>query len=171
MVIFAVASLVIFIPLWLIIRNRPEQYGYLPDGDAKVSPDADETQAPVPADEVNITAGQAIKSRLFWQITVGISLMFVAITAVSTHVMPYLSTIGINRATSGLIAGALPLTSLIGRVGVGWFGDKYNRKTYEGACQNISKKKFFSIKRVLPFDFHRNQPLRHQALFMISDNV
>jgi MFS family permease len=69
-----------------------------------------------------------MKSRLFWQITIGISLMFIAITAVTTHIMPYLGTIGIDRNSAGFIAGALPLTSLIGRIGAGWIGDRFSGK-------------------------------------------
>ena len=48
--------------------------------------------------------------------------------AVATHIMPYLSTMGVMRSTASLVASATPLVSIIGRLGLSWLGDKVNRK-------------------------------------------
>jgi len=50
------------------------------------------------------------------------------IAAIITHVMPYLSSIGISRSTSSLVATGIPLMSIFGRFGFGWLGDKFNRR-------------------------------------------
>jgi len=50
------------------------------------------------------------------------------VSAVVMHVMPYLSNIGITRAKSSLIASAIPLTSICGRLGLGWLGDKVGKR-------------------------------------------
>jgi MFS family permease len=42
--------------------------------------------------------------------------------------MPYLSSIGITRSTSGLVATAIPLLSIGGRLGFGWLGDKFDKR-------------------------------------------
>lgn len=42
--------------------------------------------------------------------------------------MPYLSSIGVSRSLSSLVAMAIPLTSIGGRFGLGWLGDRLNRK-------------------------------------------
>jgi MFS family permease len=42
--------------------------------------------------------------------------------------MPYLSSIGISRAMSGWVASAIPLASIGGRIGFGWFGDKIDKR-------------------------------------------
>jgi MFS family permease len=42
--------------------------------------------------------------------------------------MPYLSSVGINRTTSSLVASALPLASILGRLGFGWVGDRLKKK-------------------------------------------
>jgi len=49
-------------------------------------------------------------------------------SAVVTHVMPYLSSIGIARRTASLVAMAVPLASISGRLGFGWLGDIFNKK-------------------------------------------
>jgi len=53
---------------------------------------------------------------------------FMAVPAVVTHVMPYLSSVGIARTVSGLVATAIPLLSVGGRFGFGWFADRYVAK-------------------------------------------
>ena len=42
--------------------------------------------------------------------------------------MPYLSSVGMPRPTAGLVAGALPLISIIGRFGLGWLGDVFDKR-------------------------------------------
>ena len=50
------------------------------------------------------------------------------VSATITHVMPYLSSIGIVRSKASVVATAIPVTSIFGRLGLGWLGDKVNRK-------------------------------------------
>ena len=49
-------------------------------------------------------------------------------TAIITHVMPYLSSLGITRSVSGLVAMAIPLMSISGRFGFGWLSDKFDKR-------------------------------------------
>ena len=44
------------------------------------------------------------------------------------HVMPYLSSQGIQRSTSALIAGAVPILGIVGRLGFGWMSDVFNKR-------------------------------------------
>jgi MFS family permease len=50
------------------------------------------------------------------------------IIAVFTHIMPYLSSVGMPRTTAGMVAAAIPLIGIIGRFGFGWLGDIYDKK-------------------------------------------
>jgi MFS family permease len=52
----------------------------------------------------------------------------IAVAAVIIHVMPYLGSVGVPRATAGIVAGAIPLFSIIGRFGLGWLGDVFDKK-------------------------------------------
>jgi MFS family permease len=42
--------------------------------------------------------------------------------------MPYLSTVGVARSTSSLVASAISLASIFGRLSFGWFGDRYDKR-------------------------------------------
>jgi sugar phosphate permease len=119
--------LIIGIPLSLLVRHKPEQYGYLPDGEQASAAESDSTTVEIAVTEVNIGTKEALKSRAFWHIGIAMTLLFLAISSVIVHVMPYLSSVGVARSSSSLVAMAIPLVSIAGRLSAGWFGDRYRR--------------------------------------------
>jgi len=128
MVIFSVSILLIGSPLSLLIRHKPEQYGYLPDGEISRAAVLDEGLTSLQTAEEDSEVRQALKSRTFWQIALSQLCHSIMVSAVITHVMPYLSSIGIARAISSLVASAIPLLSIGGRLGFGWLGDKVDKR-------------------------------------------
>jgi MFS family permease len=130
MVILGFSAFVVILPLSLLVRHKPEQYGYLPDGEMSMEPEpvVDEGLTSAPGIEVDIGVKQAVKSSAFWHLALGLMCHMFGVTAVIVHVMPYLSTIGIARSTSSLVASGLSLTSILGRFSFGWFGDRYDKR-------------------------------------------
>ena len=126
--ILAIGMLAICLPLSLLVRHKPEQYGYQPDGAANEDVKLDDRSLPAESAEVNIKAKQAIKSRTFWHITLAILCQAAIVSTITAHVMPYLTSFGITRAKSSLIASAIPLTSIGGRIGLGWLGDRLDKR-------------------------------------------
>lgn len=116
---------VLGIPLCFVIRNRPEQYGYLPDGESSVNPIP---KLEIQGREVEIGIKEALKTRSFLYLCTTEAIRMMAVAAVIIHVMPYLSSVGVPRATAGIVAGAIPLFSIIGRFGFGWLGDVFDKK-------------------------------------------
>ncbi|MBI2832160.1 MAG: MFS transporter [Chloroflexi bacterium] len=129
MSILSVSALVILLPLSLVFRHKPEQYGYLPDG-AQTKGEAilDKSAVRKQASDADFRAKQALRSSTFWRITLAIMCINIVLGAVSTHVMPYLSSIGIARSVSSFVAGAIPLMSIGGRLGFGWLGDRFDKR-------------------------------------------
>lgn len=125
--ILGLSMWVIGLPFSLLFRHKPEQYGYVPDGEESNAVIYDQGSSPAQTHEVDIRAKQALKTRAFWHIGLASALQLLAISAVLVHVMPYLSNAGIIRSTSALVAMAMPLTSIIGRLGSGWLGDRFNK--------------------------------------------
>ena len=128
MVILGFGAWGILLPLSLFFRHKPEQYGYLPDGDSSDNLPPVEDQPPTQDAELNIGVKQALKSRTFWHIAIGLTCHIMVMNAVVIHVMPYLSSIGIARSSSSLVASAIPLASIMGRLSFGWLGDRYDKK-------------------------------------------
>ena len=127
--ILAVLTFALGVPLSLLFRYKPEQYGYLPDGDQNNTAIPSEEPVPGQALEVEVDIGvkEALKSRAFWHIGLAMALLFLPLSAVVVHVMPYLSSVGIARSTSTMVATAIPLVSIIGRLSSGWLADKFNK--------------------------------------------
>lgn len=128
--ILAVGLVVVIAPLSLVFRHRPEQYGYLPDGAIPVAshPLIDGTPIVTVTDnEPRISVRQALKSRPFLAMAVSFTAQILVVSSVITHVMPYLTNIGLSRTTAGLIATAIPVSSIVGRIGFGIISDRLNR--------------------------------------------
>ena len=112
----------------LFFRHNPEQYGHLPDGEATGPLTSGNDSNLSRGIEIDIKPKQAVKSSTFWRIVLAFTSHIVVVIAVITHVMPYLSSIGVGRSVSGLVATAIPLVSIGGRLGLGWLGDKVDRR-------------------------------------------
>ncbi len=128
LVILGLSIWIIGLPLSLMLRHKPEQYGYLPDGEQSTIVIADEGLVSTKTDEADIRATQALKSRAFWHIGLAMTFQFLIMSAVTVHVMPYLSSVDIARSISSLVAMAISLISVIGRLGSGWLVDRFNKK-------------------------------------------
>jgi MFS family permease len=128
MVIFGFGAWGLLLPLSLLFRHKPEQYGYLPDGDLHRKLRSSEAQPSAQGNEVDIGVKQVLKSSTFWHIAMGFMCHILVMNAVVTHVMPYLSSIGFTRSFSSLVAIAVPLTSIVGRLSFGWLGDRFDKK-------------------------------------------
>ncbi len=128
MTILALGMLAMVLPLSFLFRHKPEQYGYLPDGQVEYPVTLDNDSTLPQTVEVDVKVKQVLKSSTFWRMALAFTCHTLLVMAVITHVMPYLSSIGIARSRSSLIATAIPLISVGGRLGLGWLGDKIDRR-------------------------------------------
>ena len=124
LVILGAGMWLLGIPLSLVVRERPEQLGLSAEGGLTES--STTTQGtPGIQKEAFI---KLIKTRSFLYLNAAETVRMMAVTAVVIHMMPYLSSLGIPRATSGAVAAALPLVSIAGRFGFGWWGDRLDKR-------------------------------------------
>lgn len=134
--LLAMGMLVLPLPLSLLFRHKPEQYGKSPDGDkveVKIPGVDDSNTALVTYDGADVGTRQALKAGTFWSIALAFACQVMLVTAVITHLMPYLSSVDIARSDSSIIAIAVPLASIAGRLGFGWLADRTNRKLVSAA--------------------------------------
>ncbi len=119
--------LVLVLPLAFVMRHKPERYGYYPDG-ALIPVDENGVQKPKQEADFGMNTKQALRSRAFWQLAVASSCHSFVLGAVVTHMMPYLTSVGIERSSASFISMVLPVASIVGRLSGGWLGDKFGRK-------------------------------------------
>ena len=134
--VFAGATIwVVGIPLSFVIRHRPEDYGYLPDGDkpGERGGEGDFPGAEAPA-EVEYSPWEAMKTLAFWSIALMFSARHFVTGSVALFLIPLLEERGMSLADA---AGVLSLMALIGtpgRVGFAWLGDRYDKRLVIGFC-------------------------------------
>jgi OFA family oxalate/formate antiporter-like MFS transporter len=125
LIIFGLGIWLLGIPLSFIVRDKPERCGYLPHGESPHVP----TQDVKNKDEgKDIRFKEALKHKAFLYINIVELIRHMIVTAVILHIMPYLSSVGIPRSLSGMVAAALPVVSIFGRLSFGWFGDAYDKR-------------------------------------------
>jgi len=129
----------ICIPLSSLMRHKPGQYGYLPDGDtpAEVSASANalhprtseaiaEQDSSSPA--TSLTPRAALKTRAFWLISGASFFQFMSASAVMVHIVPYLESVQVPTAIAAIAVTGVTICSLIGRLGFGFLGDFANKR-------------------------------------------
>jgi len=128
MLSLGLGMIIIVVPLSLLLRHKPERYGYLPDGNVSSSLETSEFHTSAESVEINIPAKKALRSSAFWHIALASMCHSFVVGAVVTHIMPFLSSIGIIRSTASLVALALPVVSICGRLGVAWVRDRLDER-------------------------------------------
>ena len=140
------------IPLALVMRHRPEQYGYLPDGDSKEESvtgretgvaETERSSLTTPAKESVITGGidftprQALRTPAFWLLTLISGLRHLVVSAVVVHQIPFLIGLGISPELAGTMLGSIALISTVGRFGFGWISDMVDKKYVMAICLGL----------------------------------
>jgi MFS family permease len=125
LVIFGLGMWILGIPLSLVIRDKPERYGYIPDGEPLHHPTPG-IRYKEKGNEIGLK--EALGQKAFLYLNAVELIRHMIISAVILHIMPCLSSVSIPRSFSGMVAAVLPLVSIIGRFGFGWFGDIYDKR-------------------------------------------
>lgn len=120
------------VPLSFFMRGKPENYGYLPDGDDPPNPSLipveQEPDVRIHQNTDGIPFKTVMRDKDFWYLNLAEAIRMMVAVSILTHVMPYLQSIGIPRSTAGLIVGALALFSIAGRAGFGYLSDIFDRR-------------------------------------------
>ena len=117
-------------PISKIIRERPEDYGQLPDGDPLVVNTTAESSAErsreveQAAAGPDFTARQAIRTRAFWFITFGHALSSMLIATLTVHLVPMLTDQGLTLQTAAFVWSVLMAVGAAFQLVGGYVGDR-----------------------------------------------
>lgn len=130
-----VAVMLIALPLSQLLRQRPQDYGMLPDG-AKPRLEGDSAQAlPKTATPIDFTVAEAMRDRSFWLVSVGHGMALVSVFAVMVHLVPLLvEGHGWSETSAQAMFAVVSTSSLIGQVGGGFLGDRFSKTRLSAAC-------------------------------------
>ncbi|MFH1639565.1 MAG: MFS transporter [Chloroflexota bacterium] len=159
-------------PIAMMIRHRPEPYGYLPDGEkaADPAPQSDTAQTATNHREDShsgTTAGvpegptikECIATSTFWLLILYTVFMGFAQSAIMVHIMPALISVQIPENIAALAVTGMTTSSLVGRLGFSWLADIYGKRrilTIAAAMVSIGVFIFANISAswmIIPFLF------------------
>ena len=129
--LLGVFSILLALPLFLIMRRRPEDIGLRPDGDEAPPPTPAAASAarrggqPSPPGDGSWSAGEALATSAFWLIVSAEMLTILTSGTVGFQIVPFLVDSGISQPVAVI---ALSLSSLLGAlVNPGWgvLADRY----------------------------------------------
>lgn len=147
--IIGLTILITGVPLALVMRRRPEEYGYLPDGEAretsirKTELDAAKTGrslSPSPSTDradpkdIDFTPGQALRTKVFWLLILIFGIRQFVVSAVAVHQIPFLIGLGISSELAAAILGSIAIISVLGRLGFGRMADIIEKRYVNAIC-------------------------------------
>ena len=127
-VLTGVAVWILGIPLAMVMRKRPEDYGLMPDG-IQVTPqngsDASARDGGIVLrqEDSDFTLMEALKNPIFWLLAIAFGMRQFTIGAVSLHLVPFFVDTGLGLEAAAAILAVVTLTSVLGRVGFGFLAD------------------------------------------------
>ncbi len=93
----------------LVLRHRPQDVGYLPDGDTYISPESSGKMVS------GVSLSEALHNRYFWLLTLAFSLSYLSAAAIRVHFIPFLIDEGIDASVAAYTSGAIGLMQVAGR--------------------------------------------------------
>jgi len=134
-----VLILVIGLPLSLVIRHRPEPYGYTVDGRplepaAEGEPEGEPVREPV-RDPREFTAREAMHTPAFWLISAGHGSALLVVSAVMVHLVLQLTERhGYSLGQAALVISLLTAMQMVGQVGGASLGDRFEKRNIIVTC-------------------------------------
>ena len=112
--IVGIVTIIIGVPLAAMMRNNPEEHGYLPDGERPSTTASDAPAVAAASNEDTVTISQALRGGNFWFLALSHSAGITAWGALRVHQIPAIVDIGMSEITA---ASILSYTLIVGRSG------------------------------------------------------
>lgn len=155
----AAVSLVVGMAASFIYRTRPEDYGLVPDG--REDKDANgKKRSRGPSFGTNVK--EALKMRAFWHIAVCTLFQNALISTVMFYAIPYMTSLGMDRATASFVVSIYTLISLFGRVPFGMLADVFRKSYVVSLCTILAY-----IGVILYWQMQGTSPLWYIILFSV----
>lgn len=135
-VVAGISLMAVGIPVALMMRRSPEDYGLLPDG-IKPSPQTAEAESgkgftAATAQGVDegpeLTPWEALRTPVFWFLGLSISMRGMVTSGMVVHVVAMMQDRGMSLTVASTMLASVATISIVGRLGVGWLGDIWDKR-------------------------------------------
>ena len=121
-VLMLLSGVMMVLPLIFLIRNRPEDYGLLPDGDSVAAGDADA------AVKEGTTLREALRMPAFWMLAFATGALWFCINGIIQHQTIFISTeMGLSMEILPVIISIFFWFAVSGKLLFGWLSDHYSK--------------------------------------------
>ena len=124
--------MVVIFPLTRLIRDRPEDYGLLPDGDKPDDQPVEQAErrqrSRVQDTDPEFTLRQALMTPAFWFISVGHGFTSMILIAMMAHLAPMMDDRGYSLQTSAFVITAYTAVSMLFQIVGGFIGDRVPKR-------------------------------------------
>jgi len=129
-----IIAILVGLPLAMVIRRRPEDYGESVDGDAREAAATPADGRPVSRSR-DFTAREALRTPAFWLLSLGHGFALFVVGAVSVHAIAHMKeALGYSVSAAAAVITLLTLCQLLG-VMLGWvIGDRYEKRFIAAGC-------------------------------------
>ena len=149
--IAAIAFIAINLPMAMVLRHRPEPYGYLPDGDrAPYVTGLEGAPGPQTQESGSFTVKEAVRSAAFWLLLLSFAIYSFGLSVQLVHLIPHMRHSGFSAQGAALILGIYGVVQTGGRLACGWIGDLVGRHRMLMASFLLMGLGWFAIAYISP---------------------
>jgi len=124
----AIATLVFGVSLSLVLRHRPELYGFGVDGNPAPTRTGKGTHQDVDSAGSSMTAAQAMRTRAFWLLALIAVLNALTPAGLLPHMVTYLTDVGFEAKLAALTITGITIATIMGRIGGGALSDRLGKR-------------------------------------------
>jgi MFS family permease len=148
LLVFAALHVLVIPAIWLVIRNRPEDVGQVPDGVVRV-PSLPSESSLVSATR-EWTTSEVLRAPAFWALALAMGSMGAVAGAFNANVIPYAGDIGIQLQDAAFFVSAIGATAIIGTLGFGLLADRVDNRTLFWVVVALQALTFLFLRGVEP---------------------
>ena len=113
------------LPASLVMRHKPEQYGMVPDG---IDLTIDGTGHAENHEEISLTGLESLRTSAFWLIGLSNTMRGLVTAGLTIHFVAMMVDQGFAFTVATSLLGSVALLSIIGRLGMAWLGDMFDKR-------------------------------------------
>ena len=123
----------LIVPIIMVLRDRPEDYGLLPDGDvappAREDSDDDDPAAQYAADDDDdMTVREALYSQAFWLVSLVHGIAVMSLSALAVHQIERMVLAGVSLQMAGLVVTVYTGVGIFFRILSGYIADIFDKR-------------------------------------------
>lgn len=127
--------LIILLPVSLLIRKAPEEYGLFPDGDLDKRLDFPKQQEPNRVQSKDLSLSEALKTSAFWYTSLGHGAALFVVSTMMLHLIPYIvDNVGASVQSASLVAATMTGVQLFGQFSGGFLSDRVEKRKVIVIC-------------------------------------